>query len=297
MYNHNIPTIKEKVRHMPHVYYFNLDHETDRKEYMESQLDRYGINYTRISQSKYLSKEYDSWRYKLDNPCLFDVHEVYEKGSLNRINHVASFITHLELFYDWYHNTNEDRLIIMEDDYDLSLIEQWHFTWKYLLDNLPYDWDALQFSFETSHDIHFFLHPRFWYDSGFGAMMLSRSYVNKLLNMFYDKSNRLKTDHRNSIHPDAPMPPANRNLLSNDNCIGGTGVTYRLPLVTMNYEMQRNDKIENNQSWIHHFYCEQITKKWWKHSRDKFSLDDFFMYGKPNDYLMTVKVNEQNAFF
>jgi len=296
MYNHVIPTIEEKVKDMPHVYYFNLDHETDRKEYMEDQFNRYGIDYTRVSQSTHLSRDYDLWKDKLDDPDVFNLNDLNRSGTLNPINHLASFITHLELLDDWYHNTNESYVIVMEDDYDISLIEDWHFTWGYLLNKLPYDWDVLQFSFETPHNICFFLHPRFWYDAGFGAMMLSRSYVNKLLNTFYNNHKKVKTNHNNAIHPDAHMPPANFNLLSNDNCIGGTGVTYRLPLVTMNYEMQRDDKIGNDSAWIHHFYCEQIVKKWWKHQRDNFSLDDFFMYGKPNDHLMMVEVNSDNAF-
>jgi len=291
MYNHVIPTIEEKVKDMPHVYYFNLDHDIDRKEYMESQLDYYGIDYTRVSQSKYLSSQFDDWSYLVDDPT-FALN--FQNGW--GIYHLASLITHLECLAEWFKNTTDEAVIILEDDYDLSLIEYWHFTWDYLIDNIPYDWDAIQFSFETPRAIHFFLHPRFWYDSGFGAMMLSRSYVNKLLNMLYNHRAKLTVNNKNQIHPDAKMPLVNYIPYSIDNCIGASGVTYRIPLVTMNYEMQRTDKISNGSTWIHHFYCEQIVKKWWKNSRDNFSLDDFFMYGKPNDHIMTVDVNKENAF-
>ena len=291
MYDHIIPTIEEKVRHMPHVYYFNLDHETDRKEYMEAQLNHYGIDYTRVSQSKYLANEFEHWSHLVDDP---DFVLSFQNGWA--VYHLASLITHLECLKEWFKNTTDEAVIVLEDDYDISLIDYWHFTWEYLMDNIPYDWDSIQFSFETDNAIHFFLHPRFWYDSGFGAMMLGRSYVNKLLNILYDKNGIVKVKNNIQIHPNAPMPPANHIPYSVDNCIGGTGVTYRLPLVTMNYEMQRSDKITSGQSWIHHFYCEQIVKKWWKHKRDNFSLEDFFTYGKPNDSKMTINVNETNAF-
>ena len=299
MYNHNIPTIKEKVRHMPHVYYFNLDHETDRKEYMESQLDHYGINYTRVSQSNYLSRDYDSWKHKLDNPDLFDVSEVYEIGSLNPINHVASFLTHLELFYKWYHNTNENYLIVMEDDYDLSLIEKWHFTWECLMNRIPYDWDALQFSFETpiGNFYPMFLHPKPVGDVGFGAMMLNRSYIKKLLKISHTSEGKLMSFFNKGLNEEFLNHQGilNSSTCSIDTCISGPGVTYKIPLITMNYDLLRKEQLTLNPEH-HQLYCEYIVKNWWKTERDNFSVDDFFTYGKPYDHLMGKTVNSSNAF-
>jgi hypothetical protein len=80
-----------------------------------------------------------------------------------------------------------------------------------------------------------------------------------------------------------------------DTCIGGTGVTYRIPLFTMNYGFFRKDQASINPQ-RHQLLSEQIVKKWWKTERDNFSLDDFFTYGKPHDHLMMKEVNDVNAF-
>jgi hypothetical protein len=40
----------------------------------------------------------------------------------------------------------------------------------------------------------------------------------------------------------------------------------------------------------HHFLCKDIYYDWWQNERDKYSLEDFFSYGKQNDREMTVKV-------
>ena len=41
---------KFKLEGIPHIYYINLDDQTERREYMEEQFDHWGItNYTRVS--------------------------------------------------------------------------------------------------------------------------------------------------------------------------------------------------------------------------------------------------------
>ena len=294
-HNNVVPTIEEKMRCIPHVFYFNLDHETDRRYYMENQFNYYNIKHTRVSQTTYLVSEIDKWINKVNNPTY-----PFELLDIDFLYHLGSLLTHIDLFKDWINNTNEDYLIIMEDDYDLSLIEYWHFTWEYLMKRLPYDWDCLQFSFETDREISFFLHPRDWCDSGFGAMMLTRHYVKKILKILHDSNGKVIVDnnigmHKNAVAGNVIVPQVNHIPFSIDNCIGSTGVTYRLPLVTMNYLMHRDNKISDDYSCIHFFYCEQIVKKWWKQSRDNFSLNEFFTFGKANDHLMRVSVNPYNA--
>ena len=68
-----------------------------------------------------------------------------------------------------------------------------------------------------------------------------------------------------------------------DRVICQLGVTYQLPLITQNPELDYKPK-------EHHFLCRDIYYNWWRREKDKFSLQDFFSYGKPNDYKMTVKV-------
>ncbi len=56
-------TIKNKLKNLPHIYYVNLDERDDRKKYMETQFDKWGIKkYTRISASKFLVSEKETWK-------------------------------------------------------------------------------------------------------------------------------------------------------------------------------------------------------------------------------------------
>jgi hypothetical protein len=42
--------LNNKLKGIPHIYYINLDHEIQRKEYMESEFKQLGIvNYTRVN--------------------------------------------------------------------------------------------------------------------------------------------------------------------------------------------------------------------------------------------------------
>jgi hypothetical protein len=126
--------LENKLRGFPHVYYFNLDQKTDRKKYMETQFDRWGIEYTRMSSNIYSIWNYDDWT---TNKVTGDKSDTDQRL-------YAPAMMHFELFKRWLHDTDEEYILVMEDDYDLSLIEYWHFDWNYLMSKLPYDWDCIQ---------------------------------------------------------------------------------------------------------------------------------------------------------
>lgn len=47
------------------------------------------------------------------------------------------FISHFSVLRDWYENTNEDHLIVVEDDVSFKPVEYWNFTWEEFEHNLP----------------------------------------------------------------------------------------------------------------------------------------------------------------
>ena len=71
----------------------------------------------------------------------------------------ANAISHLDFLKQWYNNTSDEYVILMEDDYDLNLIPRWNFSWKELVERLPYDWDCILLGFENPTGIRFHLHP------------------------------------------------------------------------------------------------------------------------------------------
>ncbi len=141
--------IVDKLKGMPEVYYFNLDNRTDRKDWMTKQFVKYGIKHSRVSGTKYLASENNKWK-----------HLIYDFDDYKLLVPIAAnAITHLEFLKNWYQNTNDAYVILMEDDYDLNLIQRWHFSWNELIERLPYDWDCLLMGFENPIGLKFHLHP------------------------------------------------------------------------------------------------------------------------------------------
>ena len=138
--------LDNKLKGMPKVYYFNLDNRTDRRKYMERQLTKWDIEHVRLSGTKYLGSKIDEW-----NHLIVDFDEYTLLPAI-----AANAISHLEFLKNWYTETDEPHLILMEDDYDLSVISRWHFDWNYLMERLPYDWDCLHMGYENPEGLPIF---------------------------------------------------------------------------------------------------------------------------------------------
>lgn len=267
--------LNNKLKGMPHVYYFNLDNRTDRREYMESQFERWGIDYTRVSASKFLASEVDTWRHLVD-----ELH-YFPKSGLTNIAVTANSIAHIDFIRNWLETSNDPYLILMEDDYDLNLIEYWHFDWQYLMDNIPYDWDCIQLGFESRSYIKFFLHPKMSQDTFFGPCMITRRYAQKLVDLHYkDGKYFFKKKHGLSKIMEALTVCVDYFMCEN-------GRTYCLPLITTNNDFGSYE--ENRMRFFaHHALSRDAYYQFWTQKRDFFTLEEFFTYGKPNDLDMTV---------
>ena len=264
--------LKDKLKGFPTIYYTNLDHRKDRREYMESQFDYWGIkNFHRISATKYLSTEDHKWQHLvLDEQLLF--------GS----GAVANSITHIEMIKHWLDTTDEEHLVIMEDDYDLSLIEYWNFDWDYLINAIPENWDCIQLGYENPDQILFYLHPVL-YNHGFGPCLINRDYAKKLIKLHYfDGKFKLQLKTSNFTH---------KKLYGMvDTFILEGGKTYSLPLITNNPDMGSDYDLGGlARGWFKE--CRDLYYDWWQNEHHKFKLEDFFTFKKPNDRAMIRKVN------
>jgi len=264
--------LKNKLKDIPTIYYTNLDHRTDRREYMETQFDYWGIkDYHRISSSKYLSTEEYKWE-----------HLVLDKSLSFGSAAVANSITQLEMIKNWLETTNDEYLIMMEDDYDLSLIEYWNFDWEYLINNIPENWDCIQLGFENGEIIPFFLHP-VHRNHGFGPCLINRDYAKKLIKL-HCIGNKFKLNIRtNDIKYRKIYGMVDSFILEG-------GKTYSIPLITNNPDLGSDYDLAGHARGNHE-ECRNLYYNWWKNEHHKFSLEEFFNYGKPNDYQMIRNVN------
>ena len=180
---------------------------------------------------------------------------------------------------DWLSTSTDPFLCLMEDDYDLNLIQYWNFNWDYLMNRVPYDWDCLQIGFESTKFIPFFLHPKLNH-SYFGPVILQRDYVEKILDLH---SSGDKWRFLGKIG-DSKF---NNTAATVDYFIGHTGRTYSIPLITTNDKLTSGENsVTINR--IHHTKSRNAYYHWWAKEHKKFSLDEFFTYGKENDHKMVI---------
>jgi hypothetical protein len=270
--------LTNKLKNFPHVYYFNLDNRTDRKEYMEDQFNKWDISFTRVSGTKFLASKNKEWKHLIQDLNEFKL----------LVPIAANALSHLDFLKNWLLTSNDDYLVIMEDDYDLSLIQYWHFDWNYLISKLPYDWDCLQMGFEDPMGIPFYLHP-IGHAHDFGPCLLNRNFVEKLINLHCvgDKYKLVNTVCNAAWNLQKGVAGSG----TVDYFMVHTGKTYSIPLITINPDF---GSFENN-SILQKLYRNQgdvMAKNtyhyWWKNERDKYSLEDFFTYGKSYDRLMVL---------
>lgn len=280
----------DKLKNFPHVYYFTLEGRNDRQKYMESQFDRFNIDYTKVCMTKVsdqliLNSLYDNHSNKASKRCLaYNCHII-------------------KTLRDWYNNCKDELIILMEDDYDLSLIDYWHFSWGYLLSKLPYDWDCIQLGFECPDIVRFYLHP-IQSNYSLGPSLLNRDYVKKLIDLYYKGGKyTFKGTVANSIYLDRESGISDNGYFIDlagtpDYFICQNGRTYSLPLIPCNPFFEGST---HKGSWYPmktFIFCYEAYYEWWINDRDNFTLDDFFTYGKNTDILMQRDITRwDNKYF
>ena len=120
-----------KVKGLPEIYYINLDEQPERAKYMEDQFKYWGIeNYTRVSA-------YDG----REGRDLGDILKGRYPDNMSS-GEVGCVTSHLKAMKHWLENSEENHLLVMEDDCDLEVIKHWPFSWKDFYSKVPYDFDV-----------------------------------------------------------------------------------------------------------------------------------------------------------
>jgi hypothetical protein len=154
----------------------------------------------------------------------------------------------------------------------------------------------LQLGFENPIGIPFYLHPMAT-SHDFGPCLLHRDYVYKLISLHCvgDKYKLINTISNGAWNAEE------------GGCGSGTvdyfichcGKTYSIPLITINPSF---GSFENN-SLLQKLYrnngdvmARNTYYYWWQNERDKFTLDDFFTYGKKHDRKMILDQNKYGNY-
>jgi hypothetical protein len=278
--------LKAKVKNMPKVYFFNLDNRKDRKNWMVNQFDRYGIDYERISGTKYLASENSKWK-----NLILDIKDYHLMVPV-----AANAITHLDFLKKWYRESKDDYVLLMEDDYDIGLIQYWFFDWDDIMNRIPYDWDCILLGFENPEKIKFHLHP-IEDAHDFGPVLLRREYVEKILDL------HCNGDEYELVHKICNYPwhvnTKNSGSGTVDYFMVHNGRTYCMPLITINPNF---GSFENN-STLQSFYrfggdvnARNTCYFWWQNESINYDLDAFFSYGDSIHDRMSLKPEKFRSY-
>lgn len=108
-------TIDQKLQGLPKIVYINLDTAIERNEHMVSMFKKYGItNFERYHATRIAKSP---------------------RSDLNSSQY-GCFISHLEVIKK-IAKGDDEFVIIMEDDTDISTVEQWTFTWNEFISKMP----------------------------------------------------------------------------------------------------------------------------------------------------------------
>jgi len=269
---------------MPKVYYFNLDEDAERREFMESQYKKYNIDYERVSQSCYTSENINDWIERFED-------SKYMKAFISsEYKYPANFLRHLDFMKEWLATSNEKYLLIMEDDYDLSLIDYWHFNWDYLMSNLPVDWDGIRLNNDHDRYIKFYLHPIPLVGfCNFGAMLYKREFVKKIVKLYCYDNGIIKSWEKRLIKKFFDYGFMEYYCV--DHMLTCIGKQYSIPIFTTEASFCIDDG--GNASKSVFGPIQRACHHWWRNEKDLFTLEDFFTYNKPYDERMTIYLDNQ----
>ena len=240
-----------KLKGLPHIYWLNLDADTHRRDYMESQFRYWEIeNHTRISG-------YDA---REDDPSQHLKGRVPDNVSPAEL---GCCMSHLKAIKHFYEETDDDYCLILEDDVNFDIVRLWNFTWKDFFGMIPYDWDCVQMTTICTGDIHVKLHLKFVNDFSAAIYLISRHHAAKIMR-HHIRGDKFRLD--NGVKPRA---------VSEDTILE-TGKTYTIPLFLYNLDM--GSSIHTEHLGIFHKGPHDALLNWWQQSGASIDLKDHMNY-------------------
>ena len=150
------------------VLFINLDSARDRKNYIEKEFSQFNISPIRISAIPH--NEINNFLYG-------------EKPDGVTDKEIACTMSHLKAIKYFIEETNDDNIFICEDDLSLNTVQHWNFKWSDIYNNLPYDYDAFQFTVINPLRIIIPMHRSEMNDFSAGAYLITRHHAQKLYNL------------------------------------------------------------------------------------------------------------------
>lgn len=245
---------KNKFEDFPPAYYVSFIDSQNRREILEKQFEKYNITAKAIISTKESDKQ--------------NIVNVAFKEQLN-IGAVECTVSHLKAIKEWYDNSTTSYALFFEDDALLETSENWNFTWKEFMNNLPRDWDCVQLCTIRKDFSNIKLRKRKWDDWSITAYIITRKYAKQLLDQYYnDGIFNLKIKDENVL----PLP---------ENIIYLLGKTYVLSLFTENpgFKTTFKDRENDKEHLQVHEYSSKFVIDWWKNNGKSSNIKDLMKIG------------------
>lgn len=272
--------VNDKLKGFPHIRFINLDQRPDRREWMETQFEKYGItDYARISANRYGPQNYDEWKNKL---VIADEDNFIRKDN---ICYVSILVNQLQSMIDWYNDNISETCIIAEDDLNIGTFKFWTFDWEYFCSRLPCNWDCVQLHVIGSTCVPMGLTRRSRDNHGATAYLINRTYVEKLIQMHYNDG---KFIFYNNYGYGNDWPEY--HYQSPDFVPYEIGVTYTFPIFITNSIFDSNTDEHYGKSNPTAKKSDYITAKWWKYSAKNYSVNELFSLHTPRRKELNISV-------
>ena len=201
-----------KLKNFGPVYCINLDGQPERWHYMEDQFKYWQLtDYERVSA-------YDGREDDLGDIIKGKYPDGMSSGEIGCVT------SHLKAMKHWLETSDSPYAIMMEDDCDISLAQNWSFTWQDFIARVPYAWDVIQIAIICTGDVVVPIHTRFVNEFSTACYVITRHHAEKLVK-FHCRGNKYKLDQGVK-----PRPVA-------DDLIYNSGITYACPLLLYKIEL------------------------------------------------------------
>jgi len=270
-------TIHPKLGNLPPIYYFNLDHRLDRREYMEKQFSEYGItNYQRVDSSRYSVDNYEEWKSKVLTDKL-----------RTKVWFLATLIDRIHGIIDWYNSNISETCLMVEDDICLEPVEYWNFDWETFVSTLPCNWECVQLHVIGEKFLRMNMSNWSRNNHSTGGILINRSYAQKLIKLHYI-NNKFKLYSNYGYDSNWPE----YHYQSVDFVLYQIGITYSLPIFTTNYNFISDGYRNGN---INHMSkkCDTLVLDWWKNKSANYDLDDIFYLNSFKRKELIIEVNHE----
>lgn len=252
----------KQLRNFPTIYYLSLKDSIDRQRDLESQLSARGVNFRMI-------EGYDGRKVDIREQLNISGPHIAPNEITSEVLSVS--ISHLNMIYRWYKDTDEEIGFFCEDDINFSLSDYWNFDFQDFVSELPSDWKIIQLSLITETPVNWSdmrIRRKRWNDWSCCAYIVNREYAKQIVEDYYDEEkNEYTLDIKDTLHQ--PLPENVIYPSSYKHC-------YVFPFFTENRDHVSTLIRETNKETIDTIQNQSsnFITNWWKENGNKINIKE-----------------------